>query len=109
VTAALDRGEHGVTGWRLGCRCRRCRDGLRQAAKVWWATARLRRGRYDVASYTAAAPVRRYLEALRAAGWTGSRVARAAQVAPSTITRISQPSTRWCRRIVAAAVLAVEP
>jgi hypothetical protein len=109
VTTALDRGEHGATGWRLGCRCARCRAGLRRAAQVWWATAQLRGGRHDVASYTSAAPVRRRLEELRRAGWTGDRIAAAAQVSPSTISRISKPSTRWCSRIVARAVLGVEP
>lgn len=81
---------------------------MRQAARVWWATRQLRRGG-DPASYVAAAPVRQHLAVLEAAGWSRRRVAGAAQVAPATLTRIGRPDTRWCSRIVAGAVLGVEP
>jgi hypothetical protein len=105
VSTALDRGEHGTaTSWRLGCRCGRCRAGLRRAAQVWWATRRLRAGA-DPASYVPAAKVRAHVAELVAAGWTRTAIAKAAQIAPSTITRICKPSTRWCSRIVARAVL----
>jgi AraC-like DNA-binding protein len=79
---------------------------LHKAAKVWWATAQLRRGR-EPASYVAAGRVRARIEVLRADGWTSSRIARAAGVAPATVCRIRKPTTRWCSRIVARAILAV--
>jgi AraC-like DNA-binding protein len=75
---------------------------------VWWATAQLRRGR-DPASYTAAARVRTHIEVLRAAGWTSTAIAQAAGISGATVSRIRKPSTRWCSRIVASTVLAVEP
>jgi hypothetical protein len=107
VSTALDRGEHGTaTSWRLGCRCSRCRTGLHKAAKVWWATRRLKRGA-DPASYVRAAPVRRHVEELRSAGWTSVAIARAAQVSDATVCRVRKPSTRWCSRITAAAILGV--
>jgi hypothetical protein len=100
---------HGTaTAWRLGCRCGRCRRGLRAAAKVWWATRQLKRGRVP-ASYVPADRVRRHVEALRAVGWTSRRIAEAAGVSPATVSRIRKPGTRWCSRIVAGAVLALEP
>jgi hypothetical protein len=95
-----------VTSWRLGCRCWTCRRGLHRAARVWWATRRLKRGA-DPASYVAAARVRQHVAELEAAGWSRREVARAAGVAPATITRIGKPATRWCSRITAAAILAV--
>jgi AraC-like DNA-binding protein len=82
---------------------------MHKSAKVWWATRQLRRGRRDVASYVTAAPVRERLAELEAAGWTRRRVAAAALVSPSTLTRIATPTTRWCSRIVARAVLQIEP
>ena len=106
MSTALDRGEHGVTSYRQGCRCPKCRRAMHTRAKVWWATAQLRRGR-DPASYVRADRVRRHVEQLRAEGWTSSAIARAAQVAPATVCRIRKPSTRWCSRIAAHAILAV--
>lgn len=108
VTTARARGEHSVTSYRQGCRCRRCKRAMHRAAKVWWATARLRAGR-DPASYVDAVKVRRHVEMLRDAGWSSSAIASAAMVAPSTITRIRKPDTVWCSRIVAGALLAVSP
>jgi hypothetical protein len=99
---------HGsVTVYRQGCRCHRCRAALHRRAKVWWATRQLRRGRHDVASYVDAGKVRAWIAELEEAGWTRSRIARAAGVAPSTVTRVCKPSTRGCSRIVAGAVLAL--
>lgn len=106
MTTALQRGEHGVTAYRQGCRCEKCRRAMHRRAKVWWATARLRRGR-NPASYFAADRVRRHIEELVAAGWTSRSIARAAQVAPATITRIRKPDTLHCTRIVARAILDV--
>jgi hypothetical protein len=106
VTTALERGEHGVTAWRQGCRCPTCRRALHRRAQVWWATAQVRRGR-EPASHVPADKVRRHIAELRAAGWTSSSIARAAQVAPATITRIRKPTTKRCSRIVAGAILAL--
>jgi len=47
-----------------------------------------------------AAPVRKRITSLRAAGWTGCRIAAAAHVSPSTVSRVAHPSTRWCSRII---------
>ena len=104
---AVDRGEHGTaTSYRQGCRCSRCRAGLRRAAQVWWATRRVRRGA-DPASYVAAAPVRRHVAELEGIGWSRRAIARAADAAPATITRIGKPSTRWCSRLAARSIMAV--
>jgi hypothetical protein len=109
MTTALERGEHGTaTSWRLGCRCARCRNALHRSAKVWWATRRLRRGA-DPASYVAAAPVRKRIAELEAAGWTRIAIARAAEVAPATITRLAAPTKRQCTRIVARSILQLTP
>lgn len=106
MSTARDRGEHGISAYRQGCRCPECRRALHRRAKVWWATAQVRRGR-DPASYVAAVRVRRHLEELLDAGWTGNRIARTAAVAPATVSRIRRPTTRWCSRIVARQLLAV--
>jgi hypothetical protein len=108
VTTSLQRDEHGVTGWRLGCRCPTCRTALRRHAQVWWATRRLRAGA-DPASRVPVTRLRRHIAVLRAAGLSQGEIARRAAVAPSTITRVLQPGTKRASRIVAAAVLAVEP
>jgi len=108
MSTALERDEHGVSAYRLGCRCSSCRRAMHRHAKVWWATAQLRKGR-DPASYTAAGPVRKRIGELRAAGWTSTRIARAAGVSPGTVSRLRKRSTRWCSRIVAGAVMAIEP
>lgn len=109
MTTALERGEHGSpTTYRLGCRCSKCRAALRRSAKVWWATRRLRAGA-DPATYADAAKVRAHVATLEAAGWTRSRIATAAGVARSTITKVCKRSTRSCSRIVARSVLALEP
>jgi len=73
---------------------------------VWWATRVLARGA-EPASRVPALPMRRHVARLEAAGWSRSRIARAAQVAPSTITRAMAADTRQVSRIVAAAVLDV--
>ena len=75
-------------------------------AKVWWATAQVKRGR-DPASYVRADRVRAHVEELRAGGWTSADIARAALVAPATISKIRRPDTKWCSRLVARDVLAV--
>ena len=106
MSTALERGEHGITAYRQGCRCPSCRRAMHRRAQVWWATAQVRRGR-DPASHVPARPVRRHVEELRAAGWTSAGIARAAGVAPATITRIRKPGTGSCSRIVARALLAV--
>jgi lambda repressor-like predicted transcriptional regulator len=63
----------------------------------------------DVATYVPTAPVRRRIADLEAAGWSRRRIAVAAWVAPSTVTKVAKPRTRWCSRIVARVILAVEP
>lgn len=108
MTTSLQRGEHGITSYRLGCRCPRCRYALHRRSQIWWATAQLRRGR-DPASYADAAPVRTRIAELVAAGLTQTTIARRAGVAPSTVTKVSKDTTRSCSRIVAAAVLGIEP
>jgi len=62
----------------------------------------------EPASRVPALPVRRHVARLEAAGWTRDRIARAAQVAPSTITRLMAPDTVGVSRIVARAVLDVQ-
>jgi AraC-like DNA-binding protein len=79
---------------------------MHRRARVWWATAQARRGR-DPASYVPADRARRHVEELRASGWSSGAIARAAGIAPATITRIRKPATAHCTRIVARAILAV--
>jgi hypothetical protein len=75
---------------------------------VWNAVRQLRRGA-DPATRVDVRPVRRHVHELLAAGLTRRDIARAAQIAPSTLTRIAEPSTRRVSRIVARSVLAVQP
>jgi hypothetical protein len=106
---ALERGEHGTaTTWRLGCHCAACRAGLRRQAQVWWARRVLRRGG-EPQTHVPAGPVRRHIAELEAAGWSRRAIARAAQIAPATITRIAHGSTRRCSLVCAHAIRAIEP
>lgn len=101
---------HGTpTAWRHhGCRCPACHRALLAESRVAWAARQLRRGR-DPASRVLADRLRRHIATLTAAGLTQAEVARRAAVAPSTITRILQPSTKRTSRIVANSLLAVAP
>lgn len=95
-----------ATAWRRGCRCRRCRRALRTAAKVWGATAQLRRGR-DPATRVSPKQMLRHIDELVASGMTVRQIALAARVAPSTLGRARHQKVT-VSRIVEAAVLAVE-
>jgi len=101
---------HGTAcGWRHHrCRCESCHRALLAEAKVAWAARRLRAGA-EPASRVPVGRVRAHLAALEAAGWSRRKVAAAAQVAPATLTRVAALSTKRVSRIVATAVLGVEP
>lgn len=108
MSTALERGEHGTaTSWRLGCRCRRCRAGLRRAGRIWWAARRLRAGA-EPASRVDPGRLVAHLDRLRAAGITEAEVCRRTGVASTTLWRARRPGVK-VSRIVEAAVLAVEP
>lgn len=107
MTTRLERGEHGsATSWRLGCRCDHCRRALLRAAKVWWATAQLRRGA-DPATRVPARRLVEHLDRLADSGWTAREVARVAAVAPSTLSRARHRGVK-VSRLVERAVLAIE-
>ncbi len=73
-----------------------------------WAVRQLRAGR-EPATRVPAAPSRRHLTELESAGLTRAEVARRAQVAPATLTRLADPSKKRVSRIVAVAVRSVGP
>src|SRR5882672_9993668 len=108
MTTALQRGEHGTaTGWRQGCRCSRCRSGLRLSAQVWLASAQLRRGR-DPATRVSPRRLLEHLDELAAAGVTAREAARRAGVSESTLYR-ARGGGRHISRIVETAVLRLAP
>jgi lambda repressor-like predicted transcriptional regulator len=107
MSTALDRGEHGATAWRLGCRCDRCRAGLRRAGRVWWAARRVRAGA-EPASRVPPGRLLAHLDQLVVAGLSVAEVARRAGVCDSTLCRARRPDVK-VSRIVERLVLAVEP
>lgn len=100
---------HGRAAWIHGrCRCQRCRQAIRDYAKVQRAAAALTRGA-DPATRVNPARARRRIAELRAAGWTIARIAHAAGLSHTTVDRITYRYTKRCSRITAAAILAILP
>jgi hypothetical protein len=108
MPTAVERGEHGRTSYRYGCRCRVCVRDMRQAAREQWALRQLHRGRGQVAFRVSTAGLVRHLRVLQAAGWSLRQIAARAGCAPSTLSRAQRSGTR-VSALVAHAVMAIEP
>jgi hypothetical protein len=102
--------QHGTaTGWRHHkCRCAACHRALLDESKLRAALRRIDAGA-DPATRVPAAPLRRHLAKLTAAGMTRAQVAELAGVHRVTIDRVARPATRHVTRITAAGLRAVTP
>lgn len=101
---------HGTaSGWRWhGCRCSACHRALLDEGKLTWAMRRVRAG-HDPGTRVPAVYARRRLRELQRAGLTRAEVAHRAGISAATISRLANRRTKRVSRIVANAVMAIQP
>jgi hypothetical protein len=86
-STALERDEHSLARYQLGCRCPKCRRARRAYDRGWFATRQILRGGVVNRRVPAARAVDA-IGALRARGWSLGKVAAECGCHEATLARI---------------------